>query len=62
MEILLDDYKRKMKSLQEMIHTKNLSDDIMKARISTKASMCMAFIIDIERAIAREKERNSITH
>jgi len=60
MEILLDDYKRKLKTIEDVIdkNTNNGSrlDIERKVRLDTKASEYRAFIVDIERAIQRNKK------
>ena len=59
MKTLLEDYKRKLATAEEMISTtKNTGsrNDIEKmARLNTKAGEYRAFIVDIERAIKREE-------
>ena len=59
MKTLLEDYKRKLATAEEMIETTKDTgsrNDIAKmARLRTKASEYRAFIVDIERAIKREE-------
>ena len=59
MEILLEDYKRKLNTAEKMIKEYNNDDRIMSSesltRVIIKAAEYRSFITDIERAI----ERNS---
>jgi len=63
METLLEDYKRKLKNVNEMldfdsnINNGSINDIKRFERLNTKASQYRAFIVDIERAIKRETER-----
>lgn len=65
METLLEDYKRKISELRRLQMDRQrdgLLDEVTKRRLGTKISMIRSFLTDIERAIAREEERKSITH
>ena len=59
MKILLDDYQRKLKTVKELIadnkNNGSIHDEKRAERLQTKASEYRAFIVDIERAIAREE-------
>ena len=61
MKTLLEDYKRKLQTAEEFIsNNKNngsIHDEKRKERLNTKASEYRSFIVDIERAIEREKEK-----
>lgn len=68
MEILLDDYKRKLESLKALVpnnvqKTNSIDiDALIKAeKLITKIYEYKAFIIDIERAIERENKELEIT-
>lgn len=62
MEILLDDYKRKLQTAEELIrNNKNngsINDEKRTERLNTKAVEYRSFIIDIERALARTNNTN----
>lgn len=57
METLLEDYKRKLKSVNELISKQRSNGSIVhqrrEERLNTKASEYRAFIVDIERSMAR---------
>lgn len=59
MEILLDDYKRKLENVNNLIKEQNYNGSIVhiqrKTRLETKASEYRSFIVDIERAIKRQE-------
>jgi hypothetical protein len=59
MKILLEDYQRKLKTVKELIadnkNNGSIHDEKRAERLQTKASEYRAFIVDIERAIAREE-------
>lgn len=58
MKTLLDDYKRKLSTVEEFIKANknngSMMDEQRKVRLDTKASELRTFIVDIERAIKRE--------
>ena len=53
MEILLEDYKRRLSTAQEMLN--EILNDSQAERINVKINMYKTFIVEIERAIARSK-------
>ena len=59
MKILLEDYQRKLKTVKELIadnkNNGSIHDEKRAERLQTKASEYRTFIVDIERAIAREE-------
>ena len=59
MKILLEDYQNKLKIANELIadnkNNGSIHDEKRAERLQTKASEYRAFIVDIERAIAREE-------
>lgn len=67
MKTLLDDYKRKLKNMNELISKQCSNGSIVhqrrEERLNTRADEYSAFIVDIERAMARQKEqkRNDVT-
>ncbi len=66
MEILLEDYKRKLKTANELISSNTNNGSIMDEkraeRLNTKASEYRSFIVDIERAMERTKLKTSEPH
>lgn len=60
MKTLLEDYKRKLKNINELIEKNTSNGSIVhqrrEERLNTKAAEYRTFIVDIERAIEREKE------
>ena len=63
MEILLDDYKRRLKSVTELIEKAHSNGSIVhqrrEERLNTKAAEYRTFIVEIERAKARRSNENS---
>ena len=63
METLLEDYKRKLKSVKELIDKQHSNGSIVhqrrEERLNTKAAEYRAFIVDIERAMARQQQQSS---
>jgi uncharacterized phage protein (TIGR01671 family) len=64
METLLEDYKRKLKNINELISKQlysfsngSIVHQRREERLNTKAAEYRAFIVDIERAIARHQQR-----
>ena len=59
MKILLEDYQRKLKTVKELIadnkNNGSIHDEKRAERLQTKAGEYRTFIVDIERAIAREE-------
>jgi hypothetical protein len=64
METLLEDYKRKLKTVNDLLlNNKNngsIMDEKRTERLNTKASEYRSFIVDIERAIERSKSNPSV--
>lgn len=58
MKILLDDYKRKLEHVQQMLNQKGLSIETNK-RLTTKLHEYKSFILDIEKAIIRDKYKSN---
>lgn len=60
MQILLEDYKRKLAAMEIMItdnaNNGSIRDVERRVRLHTKASEYRSFIVDIERAIERESQ------
>ncbi len=65
METLLEDYKRKLQTIVEFIkNNKNngsINDEKRAERLNTKAAVYRSFIVDIERALERTTNKNSIS-
>ena len=59
MKILLEDYKRKLKNVEELIENNtndgSIQDIKREERLKTKAAEYRAFIVDIKRAISRQQ-------
>lgn len=62
METLLEDYKRKLNNVKELIEKQRSNGCIVhqrrEERLNTKAAEYRAFIVDIERAMARQQQQN----
>lgn len=56
METLLEDYKRRLKTANEMIEGLRFKDDVNPdyIRLTTKASCYRTIIAELERAVARK--------
>ena len=53
MQTLLDDYKRKLELVTEMLNSTIKHDVVTSTRLKTKQSEYRSFITDIERMIVR---------
>ena len=63
METLLEDYKRRLNSIRELLAERDISEfPTSPVRLQQKEACYREFIVEIERAIDREEERKSITH
>jgi hypothetical protein len=63
METLLEDYKRKLKNIKELIKKNTSNGSILhqrrEERLNTKSAEYRTFIVDIERAIERQKQSSA---
>lgn len=55
METLLEDYKRKLKTAEEMLKNKVYNSNEQANRIKIKAGVYRSTIVDIERAMGRQQ-------
>jgi hypothetical protein len=62
METLLEDYKRKLNTITQMITDDNGKSESTLNRLKTKQGMIRSFIVDIERAMADTTNENSGLH
>jgi len=60
MDKLLEDYKRKLKTANELLQDAETPEQIL--RITTKIGMIRSFIVDIERAMADANTGDSGLH
>lgn len=61
MEQLLEDYKRKLKTVQEMLNADTITAEQIQ-RLNIKQGMIRSFIVDIERAMADTTNESSGLH
>ena len=61
METLLEDYKRKLKTVIEMLNADTITPETIQ-RLTVKKGMLASFIVDIERAMADSTNENSGLH
>jgi len=62
MEQLLDDYKRKLETIKQMIADDNGESESTLERLKIKQGMIRSFIVDIERAMADANTGDSGLH
>lgn len=62
MEQLLEDYKRKLETIKQMIADDNGESESILERLKTKLGMIRSFIVDIERAMADANTGNIGLH
>lgn len=61
MENLLEDYKRKLKTVIDMLNADTITPETIQ-RLTVKKGMIASFIVDIERAMADVETVNSGLH